>query len=297
MIEPWCVLLASRVEPRVSKIPSGRSPAAPHAGLDRRNPLAAAARRAATVASRDRIAAVTAGPSERVRQNTLKEFGIRNLFVQPKHQGTAYEVLLALLILEGRVSAATPVLFLPTDHVVEDEDGMTKSLVSMAEWIAHDPRPVYLLGAKPQGPHDQLGYVVPWHHSMIMPAGVYEFVERPDVSRARSLISDGGLWNTFIFGGNIAALFSLFRPRFDKAILALRAALLSDPRQGELARAYDGLPAVDFSHDVLARKTDNLAVLRLLSCGWWPLKSPALSSSGPGATPSRLNIRPQAPLE
>jgi mannose-1-phosphate guanylyltransferase len=183
------------------------------------------------------------------------------------------------------------VLFLPPDHVVDDEEVMTKSLVSMTEWIAREPRPVYLLGAIPQGPHDQLGYIVPWHDSMLMPAGIYEFVERPDVRRARKLINDGGLWNTFIFGGNVAALLNLFHPRFDGAIAVLRAALQSDQSQFELARAYERLSPVDFSHDVLARQTDSLSVLRLSSCGWWPLRSPTLTQADPDASASRIERR------
>ena len=204
----------------------------------------------------------------------MRELGIRNLFVQPKHQGTAYEVLLALLMLENRISPSTAVLFLPADYVVNDEVVMTNSLVSMVEWIVDEPGPVYLLGAVPQGPHDQLGYIVPWHDVMLMPTGVYEFVERPDVHRARKLINAGGLWNTFIFGGSVASLLQLFRPRFDAAIADLRAALGSDHIALELVRAYDSLTPVDFSQDLLARQTDNLKVLRLLRCGWWPLKSP-----------------------
>ena len=151
---------------------------------------------------------------------------------------------------------------------------MTNSLMSMTEWIADEPGPVYLLGALPQGPHDQLGYIVPWHGAMLMPTGVYEFVERPDVQRARKLINDGGLWNTFIFGGNVAALLKLFSPRFDETLSDLRAALRSDQVEFDLARAYDGLSPVDFSQDVLARQINKLSVLRLSSCGWWPLKSP-----------------------
>jgi mannose-1-phosphate guanylyltransferase len=109
---------------------------------------------------------------------------------------------------------------------------------------------------------------------MLMPTGVYEFVERPDVYRARRLINAGGLWNTFIFGGNVASLLQLFRPRFDAAIADLRAALGSDQIGLDLVRAYNRVTPVDFSEDLLARQTDNLRVLRLLRCGWWPLKSP-----------------------
>jgi mannose-1-phosphate guanylyltransferase len=235
--------------------------------------MTATLRRAATVTSLDRIAAVVA-PAADARQGPLRSLGGRNLFVQPRDLGTAYEVLLALLTLEPRLDPSTPVLFLPGDFIVDDEEVMTNSLMSMAEWIGDDPGPVYLLGAVPQGPHDQLGYIVPWHDTMLMPTSVYEFVERPDVRRARELIQAGGLWNTFIFGGSVHSLLQQFRPRFDAAIDEVRAALRSDDVDLNLVRAYDRLTPLDFSQDVLARQTDRLQVLRLLRCGWWPLKSP-----------------------
>jgi mannose-1-phosphate guanylyltransferase len=288
--EPWCVLLASREDPQRPRITAyARGDAPQQASLSKRDPFAATLRRAATVTSLDRIAAIIAAPADQSRQNSFKDLGIRNLFVQPRHQGTGYEVLLALLLLENRISPSTPVLFLPADHTVNDEEVMTNSLMTMAEWIADEPGPVYLLGAAPQGPHDQLGYIVPWHDAMLMPTGVYEFVERPDIRQARKLINAGGLWNTFIFGGNVASLLKLFRPSFDTTIAALRAALQSDHIQLDLGRAYDRLTPVDFSKDLLAKQTECLKVLRLLRCGWWPLKSPALDPQLDGALASQLD--------
>jgi mannose-1-phosphate guanylyltransferase len=269
--EPWGVILASREDPRRG--------AAQRPALNKRDPLAATLHRAATVTSLDRIAAVIAAPADPWWRSSLNELATRNLFVQPKHQGTAYEVLLALLLLESRVSPATPVFFLPADHVVDDEEVMTNALTTMIEWIAEEPGPVYLLGALPQGPHDQLGYIVPWHDAILMPTGVYEFVERPDIHRARKLINAGGLWNTFIFGGSFASLVRLFPPRFDAVIADLRAALQSDYIEPDLVRLYGRLTPVDFSQDLLAKQTDQLRVLRLLRCGWWPLRSPTLSRS------------------
>jgi mannose-1-phosphate guanylyltransferase len=243
-----------------------------------RDPLAQTLRRAATVSSRDKICAVIAGPGERWRLSAIKDLALGNIFVQPKHQGTAYEVLLALLQLEGRVPSETPIIFLPFDHVVRDEEAMTRSLVNMIEWISDSPQPVYLLGAVPEGPHDQLGYVVPWHIALQMPSGVYEFVEKPDVREARKLINAGGLWNTFIFGGIVASILELFRPQFDATITALRDALQANSSSPIAPRAltaiYDRLTPVDFSRDLLTKQADCLNVLRLTGCGWWPLKSP-----------------------
>lgn len=286
MFEPWSVLLASREGARQSG-PAAAARTGGETSQDGRDPLAATLRRAASVSAADRIGAVTAGPVDLRQQQILSGLKDGNIFVQPIHKGTAHEVLLALLWLESRVSAATPVLFLPADHTVKDEDVMTSALTTMIEWIADDPGPVYLLGAVPQGPHDQLGYIVPWHDAIFMPTGVYEFVERPDVRRARMLINAGGLWNTFIFGGSVSSLLNLFRTRFDAAIADLRAALQSERMDLELAAVYERLTPLDFSQDLLATQIDNLKVLRLLSCGWWPLKSPTPNQPAPVREPLR----------
>jgi mannose-1-phosphate guanylyltransferase len=239
-----------------------------------RDPLAETLRRAATVSSLDQIGATVVGPAEYSRPSAFKELPFCNIFAQPKHRGSAYEVLLALLQLEDRIASTTPVVFLPTDHVVSDEEVMTRSLINMVEWIIEAPQPVYLLGTVPEEPHDQLGYIVPWHAALQMPTSVYEFVERPDLHQARKLINAGGMWNTFIFGGSVSSILGLFRPRFDTTILALRAALQASGNPRALAGIYDRLTPVDFSRDLLTKQTDSLNVLRLPHCGWRSLQSP-----------------------
>jgi mannose-1-phosphate guanylyltransferase len=292
MAEPWCVLLASREEPPCSKIPaSGLRAHHKELSLGEREPLKATLQRAGTVTALDRIAAVVTAPATRWRQTSFKDIADRNLLVQSQYRGTGYEVLLALLRLEDRASSTDPVLFFPVDHIVDDEEVMTSSLITMTEWIADEPGPVYLLGAVPQGPHDQLGYIVPWHDAMLMPTGIYEFVEMPDVRRARKLINAGGLWNTFIFGGTVESVIKLFRPAFDATIAAFRTALQSDQAELDLGRLYDRLTTMDFSQEILTKRINDLHVLRLLRCGWWPLKSPAGSShSHPLPAPASVGM-------
>ena len=277
-IAAWCVLLASReINPLDVVIPAPAIvPTGPQAMIAR-EPLAETLRRAAAISAPDRIAVVIAGACDQARNRNLENIDACNIFLQPQHKGTAYEVLLSLLALEDRVMPSTPILFLPIDHVVSDADVMTRSLLDVTQWICKDPRPVYLLGAVPEGPHDQLGYIVPWHDAPQIPTSVYEFVEKPDVRHARKLINSGGLWNTFIFGGTTLSMMDLFRPRFDVQIEALREALRVSsgrPDADALSQLYKTLAPVDFSRDLLAGQTDKLNVVRMPRCGWWPLKSP-----------------------
>ncbi len=61
-------------------------------------------------------------------------------------------MLLALLQLEGRVRSNDAIVFLPSHHVVNDEEVMTRRSAIMVEWIASAPRLVFLVGAKPEQP-------------------------------------------------------------------------------------------------------------------------------------------------
>jgi mannose-1-phosphate guanylyltransferase len=245
-----------------------------------RDPLENTLRRAHHLSSRATVGAVVSARGELQRQSSISQLPPENVFVQPDHRGTAYEVLLALLSVRARVSSQTPVIFLPSDHVVSDEEVIASSLSCMAEWMGRDPGKVYLLGAVPEGPHDQLGYIVPWYDALHMASGVYEFVEEPDVRQARQLINAGGLWNTFIFGGTWSSLLALYRPRFDAVIGSVQSAY--DARSNvvdmnALRSIYDGLIPADFSKDILVPQTHRLSVLRMPRCGWWPLKSPTRS--------------------
>lgn len=267
MSDSWCVLMASR---------RGLATAGCHGVASQKSQpdaLAGALRRAASVTAREHIAVVITGNPERSSENPLEEVPTDNLFVEPMDRGTGLEVLFALAHLQSRVSPLSCVLFLPTDHVVENETAMTRALAGMIEWIAREPRPVYLLGAVPRGPHERMGYIVPWHDTMHMPTSVYEFVEGPCIQDARKLIHAGGLWNTFIFGGTFQSLMKLFSPEFDTTIASLRATLRDDVA---LVRMYHRLTAVDFSRAVLAAHTDQLHVLRLPHCGWRPFEPPNL---------------------
>jgi mannose-1-phosphate guanylyltransferase len=270
------VLLPSRLNATYG---SGRTPIAILNSALKTNSFSDSLRRAESVARRERIALVTTGCSG-VSVLEAESVSPGNIFAQPSDRGTSFEILLALMHLEKRVPHETPILFLPSDQVVSDEEVFTRSLGEVIDWIARDSKPVYLLGAAPEGPHDRVGYIVPWYDAMSTVTGVYDFVEGPDVPHARRLIYAGGLWNTFIFGSSLGSLIGLFSPRYDTAIRLMRAAL-NDGGAGtssdRLKYLYERVASRDFARDILASRKDDLNVLRMPRCGWWPLKAPRRS--------------------
>jgi mannose-1-phosphate guanylyltransferase len=236
-----------------------------------------AIKRAETVAMPQHICGVVAEQHRRWWSRALKTLPTRNIFVQPKNRGTAHGILLALLQIERRASSSVVVL-LPADHYLTDEITMARSLRTAANLAADNPGLVYLLGAEPDHPDQELGYIVPSEQRRDSASGVVRFAEKPTTEKARALISEGALWNTCIIAGSVRALLDLFEGHFVSTMSAMRHAL--DLAQSELVGSvalellYADLESHDFSRDVLERHEQMLQVLRVPNCGWTDLGTP-----------------------
>jgi mannose-1-phosphate guanylyltransferase len=236
-----------------------------------------AIKRAQAVAISQHICSVVAEQHRRWWSSALKTLPPQNIFVQPDNRGTAHGILLALLQIERR-AANSVVVLLPADHYLTDETTMARSLRTAANLAADNESLVYLLGAEPDHPDQELGYVVPSAQRRDAAAGVVRFAEKPTTEKARALIREGALWNTFIIAGSLRALLSLFEGHFVSTVRAMRHAL--DPVKSEfigpvaLELLYADLESHDFSRDVLERHEQMLQVLRVPSCGWTDLGTP-----------------------
>ena len=219
MDKPWCVLLTGWM----SDVRQRQLYLRGHVN-ERRDPVHGSLWRALTTSSREQILTVTSVDGVPSDRGAIAYLDRANVLVQPRFVGSGHEVLFALLELETRIGENTPVLFLPTDHVVQDEAVMSRTLRSLSDWVQQHPSMICLLGAVPEGPHNQLGYIVPWYDSLDIPAAVYTFIEGPDTRQARQLISEGALWNTFIFGGTVKTLLHLYSAQHASAVAAFRSA-------------------------------------------------------------------------
>jgi mannose-1-phosphate guanylyltransferase len=231
--------------------------------------------RAYAVAPPQQVCAVVAAQHRRWWALPLSVIAPRNIFVQPANRGTAHGILLALLRLEARDADATVVL-LPADHYLSDESKMARTLRVAANLASDNRDRIYLLGAAPDGPDEELGYIVPAARPGEGPEAVVAFVEKPSSERARELVKNGALCNTFIVAGTVRALLALFDAGFFKTIAAMRAALKSTAAStpSPLDALYENMESIDFSNEVLALHPERLEVLRVPPCGWTDLGTP-----------------------
>lgn len=230
--------------------------------------------RAFTVVPLDRVLCIVAEEHEQWWRRELGELPAANVIVQPMNRGTAVGTLLPTLAALSRDSSAR-ITFLPADHYVAGEQILTSGIATAYQLLESDERRVILFGLKPEEADPELGYIRSVPFGAASAYQVLQFVEKPSMPRARSLIRDGALWNSFVFTAEANALMALLRRRIPEQVRALEAELpevLADP--GRLARVYRDLPAADLSGDVFSGAEGDLAVLGIASCGWTDLGTP-----------------------
>jgi mannose-1-phosphate guanylyltransferase len=190
---------------------------------------------------------------------------------QPVNRGTAAGILLALAHVLARDSDATVVIY-PSDHFVQPEGAFLASVrkaVGVAQTYPHLP---VLLGARPDSPEPDYGWIVP---SLAESNGharqVERFLEKPPRSLAEIALRQGALWNTLVVASRADSLWRLagsrlpaIMPAFERYLERLRAG----GDDGALEEMYRHLPSRDFSSEVLQRAPRELRVFELKGL-WW----------------------------
>ena len=224
-----------------------------------------------------RVCVVVAAQHRQWWDQPLARLDRDNVIVQPRNRGTAIGILLPLLsILERDPNAR--IVILPSDHHVQDEATLQRSLQSGLSAIDRDPLGIALLGVDPECPDDELGYIVPGESCGGDIYRVSRFVEKPSATAAQSLINQGGVWNVFIVLARARALLQLIDRQcpgvVDYLHRAMRRASSSDLGRDELSAVYERLPDYDFSRHVAQPAAASLRVLKVPQCGWSDLGTP-----------------------
>ena len=211
--------------------------------------------------------------SRSVSQNLLLE--------QPTNKGTAPAILYALLRVAAKSPKAVVGLF-PSDHYFAD-DKEFMSHVDLAFNAAQvQPETVTLLGITPTGPETEYGWIEP-ERSILgsLPRSitrVSRFWEKPGANVARSLMQQGCLWNSFVMVGRVDALLRMTREALPELFLAFARTVPmygGSLERSALCDLYRRIPDSNFSHEVLAARPNDLAVMRVGDVGWSDLGEPA----------------------
>jgi len=144
-----------------------------------------------------------------------------------------------------------------------------------------NPETVVLLGITPTGPEVEYGWIEPQASILgSMPRSitrVRRFWEKPTAAVARDLMERGCLWNSFVMVGRVDALLKMTQqasPEAYNLFAAISPTFGTISEKAAVHQIYAKLPEVNFSHEVLARRPNDLAVMRVGDVEWSDLGEP-----------------------
>ena len=238
-------------------------------------------RRARLLIAPERLLTVVTRQHERFYVPALAGAAGRTIVAQPENRGTAPAVLYALARLRT-VAPADPVVVLPSDHYVSDDEAFMARVEGALEAVGARPEVVVLLGVAPDRPEVEYGWIEPAELMLgEWPWPIYRvrrFWEKPSLPVAQRLEQAGCLWNSFVIAAQPSTLEKMIRratPELFDAFAPIRTRL-GTPWEDDAARAvYGRPPSTDLSRHVFQASGESLAVLPVSGAGWNDLGDPA----------------------
>jgi mannose-1-phosphate guanylyltransferase len=203
------------------------------------------------------------------------------LLQQPANKGTAPAIIYALLRVATKSPKAMVALF-PSDHFFTDDEQFMSHVDAAFDAIKIAPETITLLGITPTSPEKEYGWIEP-QRSILGSAPrsitqVRRFWEKPSATLAHTLMERGCLWNSFVIVGRVDALLRMTQaavPQLYASFAALTPAFETTRERIALAELYSKIDDVNYSHEVLAARPQDLAVMRVGDVGWSDLGDPA----------------------
>ena len=228
----------------------------------------------------DRTLIVVTRKHRRFYKSLANKISPARLVEQPHNKGTAPAILYALLRIATKSPDAIVALF-PSDHFFADDEEFMSHIDDAVSAVRVQAETVMLLGITPTAPETEYGWIEP-QPSILSSAErsitrVKKFWEKPNLSLATSLMERGCLWNSFVMVGRVEALLKMTLAALPQMYAAFAAIMprFETPAEFEAAcELYAQLEETNFSHQVLAVRSEDLMVMRVGDVGWSDLGEP-----------------------
>jgi mannose-1-phosphate guanylyltransferase len=232
--------------------------------------------RARVIVPRERIVLLVNRAQECELSGSLTRLSYENVIVQPRHRGSAVEILLAVLTILKRDPWAR-ILVLPAHHYVHNESPLASSLFDTATPTAQTRHKLTLVGIHPEDADSELGFIVPGRWFEDGTRSVHRIVHSPGEVSARELRARGALWDSSIVAARATVFLSVLRARVPNLVDQMEMALVkgdgSEALAGVLTQLYARLPFVDFSRVLSQGGETECRVITSRHCGWSDLRT------------------------
>ena len=128
-------------------------------------------------------------------KKNLKNKGITKyrIVLEPAKKNTAPAILTSALIKE--IPDKQPLVFLSSDHLIEKKEKFNHEIKKHKKFL--NDKNIFIFGIKPSSISDQYGYFITKKTNNLNQ--VSRFIEKPNLSKAKTIIKKGGYWNSGMF--------------------------------------------------------------------------------------------------
>ncbi|MFC6231001.1 mannose-1-phosphate guanylyltransferase [Paenibacillus allorhizosphaerae] len=195
-----------------------------------------------------------------------------NIIIEPIGRNTAPCVGLASIIIEAKYPDSTMVV-LPSDHIIENEDGFIKILKTAVE-VAQKDNNLVTLGIKPVYPETGYGYIESTkqiqHINELEVHKVNKFVEKPDFQTAQEYLASGNFfWNSGIFIWKTSVIrnyIKLFMPEMHDLLETMKCAFNKEDKNQVIRSEFIKMPDQSIDYGIM-EKAENIYVIPCVF-GW-----------------------------
>jgi len=275
--QPWAIVLAggdgTRLQDLTRQIDGDPRPKQFSRIFGNRTLLGHTRERLRCVFSDDRLLFVVTKDHDRFYSSELADIDRSQVLEQPANRGTAVAIITSLMQLLQHKPDAIVGIF-PADHYYADEAAFASTVRSAIRISKAQLDSIILIGAKPQWPEVEYGWIEPGAEIAARCRGaifgVSRFCEKPPLLEARDLMRKGGLWNTFVAIGRAGAFLNLLAATVMPTMTRIAHAVA----HRDLGSVYGEIDAIDFSKDVLSHQPRSLLVMEDAASGWADLGHP-----------------------
>jgi len=190
---------------------------------------------------------------ERYRDITLEQLSdipAANFIGEPAKKNTAPCVLLSAMVIAARDPHGT-ILTCSADHIIGKPDLLNQAIMS-AHALASPSSHIVTLGLKPLYPATGYGYIHAASTELLVPSKVLEFVEKPDLTTAKSYLDSGDyLWNSGIFIWSVSTLVSAYESYAPDIYKDLKPIGEGDTSKETIEKCYKDIRAVSVDYAIL----------------------------------------------